>query len=142
MLYNSLPWPTWRAELGPEYTLFMPVNSRATTVYQNQVPNIRPDANNNNTAHNVPPTTNNTTGGDGAGNNNIEMGTINRTDTDPNDNNIRTNPSTSFFARFLTPINYQSINNTSSHDSTTTNNPLNCSSHYFRKYPFPNYPNE
>lgn len=39
MLFNVLPWPTWRAEVAPDYTLFMPVTSRSTaTVYQNTVP--------------------------------------------------------------------------------------------------------
>lgn len=48
MLYNSLPWPSWRAELSPEYTLFMPVNQRSRTIYQNQVPALHPQTDNNN----------------------------------------------------------------------------------------------
>lgn len=38
MLYNALPWPSWRADLAPDYTLFMPVTTEATTVYQNTIP--------------------------------------------------------------------------------------------------------
>ena len=39
MLYNSLPWPVWRADLAPEYTLYMPVNARSVGAYQAAVPN-------------------------------------------------------------------------------------------------------
>ena len=38
MLYGTLPWPAWRADLAPDYTIFMPPTNRSSTVYQNQVP--------------------------------------------------------------------------------------------------------
>lgn len=38
MLYGSLPWPVWRADLAPDYTLFMPVTQRSTSVYSDTVP--------------------------------------------------------------------------------------------------------
>jgi hypothetical protein len=40
MMSVVLPWPTWRADLAPEYTIFMPVNNQSESVYQNQVPPI------------------------------------------------------------------------------------------------------
>lgn len=60
MLYNSLPWPSWRAELSPEYTLFMPVNQRSRTIYQNQVPALHPQTENNNNNNNNNNNVNNT----------------------------------------------------------------------------------
>ena len=99
MLYVSLPWPSWRADLAPEYTLFMPLNSRSSSVYQNQVP-ARPNSD---------PSINPTVPGA-----DIEM-----TNTTPNDSNTQqippgatsTNGSStplSFITRFLNPTNYQS----------------------------------
>eukprot|EP00981_Chlorochromonas_danica_P006092 scaffold1287_cov253-Ochromonas_danica.AAC.5 len=38
MLYNSLPWPMWRGDLAPDYTLFMPVTNTSRGVYQNTIP--------------------------------------------------------------------------------------------------------
>lgn len=43
MLYNSVPWPQWRADIAPDYTLFMPLTSRSSTVYQHNVP-ARPNS--------------------------------------------------------------------------------------------------
>ena len=37
-LRNNLPWPTWAVALAPDYTLFMPVTIRSSTLYQNNVP--------------------------------------------------------------------------------------------------------
>eukprot|EP01038_Epipyxis_sp_PR26KG_P009964 gene9964-13401_t len=56
MLYNTLPWPTWRVELAPEFTLFLPLTNRSFNVYQHAVPNLHPpqnDSNNNNNGNNV-----------------------------------------------------------------------------------------
>jgi hypothetical protein len=50
MLTSTLPWPTWRADLAPDYTLFMPVNYRSSTIYQNQIPTLRPETEDNNPA--------------------------------------------------------------------------------------------
>lgn len=41
MLFNALPWPMWRADLAPDYTLFMPVTHLSRGIYQNNVP-LRP----------------------------------------------------------------------------------------------------
>lgn len=35
--YNSLPWPIWTHGLPPDYTLFMPVQFRSTSIYMNPV---------------------------------------------------------------------------------------------------------
>mmetsp|Transcript_19028 Transcript_19028/g.27257 ORF Transcript_19028/g.27257 Transcript_19028/m.27257 type:complete len:245 (+) Transcript_19028:784-1518(+) len=40
-LYTALPWPTWRAELAPEFSLFMPLTSRSINVYQENIPPAR-----------------------------------------------------------------------------------------------------
>eukprot|EP00597_Dinobryon_sp_UTEXLB2267_P004523 CAMPEP_0170060562 /NCGR_PEP_ID=MMETSP0019_2-20121128/2460_1 /TAXON_ID=98059 /ORGANISM="Dinobryon sp., Strain UTEXLB2267" /LENGTH=290 /DNA_ID=CAMNT_0010266177 /DNA_START=555 /DNA_END=1428 /DNA_ORIENTATION=+ len=38
---TALPWPTWRAELAPEFSLFMPLTSRSINVYQENIPPAR-----------------------------------------------------------------------------------------------------
>ena len=44
MLYNNLPYPVWRAELAPEFTLMMPVSMRSVSAYQANIPNIHDPA--------------------------------------------------------------------------------------------------
>jgi len=44
MLYNGLPWPSWRADLPPDFTLMMPVTLRSESAYQTSVPAIHRDA--------------------------------------------------------------------------------------------------
>jgi len=61
MMYNTLPWPLWRADLSPDYTLFMPVNTLSRGVYQGTVPQRpgepaptpTPEAPNSDNANNV-----------------------------------------------------------------------------------------
>ena len=36
VLYNRLPWPAWSVALAPDYTIFMPVNHRARSVYDDR----------------------------------------------------------------------------------------------------------
>lgn len=38
MLYSSLPWPSWRPALAPDYTILMPVNTRSERAYDAAVP--------------------------------------------------------------------------------------------------------
>lgn len=38
MLYAQMPWPTWRYDIAPDYSMFMPLNYRTQTVYQNTIP--------------------------------------------------------------------------------------------------------
>jgi hypothetical protein len=33
MLFNRLPWPSWSVALAPDFTIFMPVNHRTRSVY-------------------------------------------------------------------------------------------------------------
>jgi hypothetical protein len=51
MLYNALPWPTWGADLPPDYTLMMPVSLRSESAYNTSVPAIHREA------MSVPPST-------------------------------------------------------------------------------------
>lgn len=45
MIYNALPWPSWRAALAPDYTLMMPINMRSESAYHTDIPN-RPNTGN------------------------------------------------------------------------------------------------
>jgi hypothetical protein len=38
MLYAQMPWPTWRYDIAPDYSMFMPLNHRTQTVYQDAIP--------------------------------------------------------------------------------------------------------
>lgn len=104
MLYVSLPWPSWRADLAPEYTLFMPVNSRSSSIYQDQVP-ARP---------NTEQPADATAGQGTAGSGNIEMTPV--TERSGQDVNGTANADVSstplsFISRLLNPTNYQSTAN-------------------------------
>lgn len=37
MLFNRLPWPSWSVALAPDYTIFMPVNFRTRSVYEQEI---------------------------------------------------------------------------------------------------------
>jgi hypothetical protein len=142
MLYNSLPWPTWRADLAPDYTLFMPVTSRSSTIYQNQIPSIRPGEASGGGGGNeaaaaptspnqpvpqpAPPTAGSSSGIElrniggrstansaaGGSRNDIES----RSGQQALDNNASSTSASSLgiFARFFAPANYESINPNSS----------------------------
>lgn len=43
MIYTNMPWPAWRYDIAPDYSIFMPMNSRANSVYLNTIPS-RPNA--------------------------------------------------------------------------------------------------
>lgn len=43
-MYNSLPWPSWTVALAPDYTLFMPVTARSSSLYAHAVPPVHNDA--------------------------------------------------------------------------------------------------
>jgi hypothetical protein len=40
MIYNTLPWPSFPISLAPDYSIFMSVNQRSSSVYTNSVPNV------------------------------------------------------------------------------------------------------
>lgn len=99
MLYNSLPWPSWRADIAPDYTIFMPVNAQQSTVYQNTVP--------------APPNTNN-------------VATNAQQQSSAQEQQPATQTSLGAISQFFRLRNYQSISTTDSvHNdeapSTTTN---------------------
>lgn len=48
MLFTSLPWPSWGGDLGPEYTMYMPLNSRTSTVYDDPIPTLGNSSTSNN----------------------------------------------------------------------------------------------
>lgn len=41
-IFNALPWPAWTVALGPDFSLFMPVQYRSSSVYDAQ-PQAPPD---------------------------------------------------------------------------------------------------
>lgn len=43
MLHNQLPWPSWTVALAPDYSLFLPLSQRTSSVYQQAVPAINPE---------------------------------------------------------------------------------------------------
>jgi hypothetical protein len=51
MIYNQIPWPSWTVALAPDYTLFLPLSQRTSSVYQQAVPGI----NGENEIQNAPP---------------------------------------------------------------------------------------
>ena len=40
MIYNQLPWPSWTVALAPDYSLFLPLSLRTSSIYQQAVPAI------------------------------------------------------------------------------------------------------
>lgn len=40
MIYNTLPWPSYPISLAPDYSIFMSVDQRSSSVYSNAVPNV------------------------------------------------------------------------------------------------------
>jgi hypothetical protein len=43
-LFNNLPWPSWAVALAPDYTLFMPVTARSSSLYAHAVPPVHEEA--------------------------------------------------------------------------------------------------
>jgi hypothetical protein len=55
MIYNQLPWPSWTVALAPDYSLFLPLSLRTSSIYQQAVPAI--NAENENQQAQTPATT-------------------------------------------------------------------------------------
>lgn len=129
MLFVALPWPSWRADLAPDYTIFMPVTNRSGTVYQNQVP-ARPNT--------VPVPNGEGNVGEGAvaahGQNGVEMTNVNPANNPTADNGISTNaPNSSslplsIFSSFFN-TNYQSIS-IAGREGNATSNPVHSRNEY------------
>jgi len=58
MIYNQIPWPSWTVALAPDYTLFLPLTQRTSSVYQQAVPGINGENENQNAPVEPPPTVN------------------------------------------------------------------------------------
>jgi hypothetical protein len=43
MIHNQLPWPSWTVALAPDYSLFLPLSQRTSSIYQQAVPSINPE---------------------------------------------------------------------------------------------------
>lgn len=68
--YNSLPWPIWTHGLPPDYTLFMPVQFRSTSIYMNPVTPLHGGGSGDGSGGSDGDTTTGDGDGDGDGSNN------------------------------------------------------------------------